>query len=80
MEKKTIIKCTLIICGEMMVGKSSLVNRLISDFFNVEQLSTLNASRQTKDITLDDAIIQFEIVDTPGQEKLKSAEECAMSF
>ena len=72
MENKTVIECNLIICGETMVGKSSLVNRLIADSFNDNQSSTLNASKQTKDITIEDTTIQFEIVDTPGQERFRS--------
>ena len=72
MENKTVIECNLIICGETMVGKSSLVNRLISDSFNDNQSSTLNASKQTKEIPLEDATIQFNIVDTPGQERFRS--------
>ena len=72
MATKTIIECTLIICGETMVGKSSLIDRLIHNSFNDAPLSTLGASSEKMEIILDDVVIQFNIWDTAGQEKFRS--------
>ena len=44
MATKTIIECTLIICGETMVGKSSLIDRLIDNYFSLDSVSTMIAS------------------------------------
>ena len=72
MATKTIIECTLIICGETMVGKSSLIHRLINNSFNDTPLSTMAASSKQMEIILDDVVIQFNILDTAGQEKFRS--------
>ena len=72
MATKTIIECTLIICGETMVGKSSLIDRLIDNSFNDAPLSTLGASSEKMEIILDDVVIQFNIWDTAGQTMFRS--------
>ena len=72
MATKTIIECTLIICGETMVGKSSLIDRLIDNSFNDAPLSTLGASSEKMEIILDDVVIQFNICDTVGQKIYRS--------
>ena len=72
MATKTIIECTLIICGETMVGKSSLIDRLIHNSFALGSESTMIASSKKMEIILDDVVIQFNIWDTAGQEKFRS--------
>ena len=72
MATKTIIECTLIICGETMVGKSSLIDRLIDNYFALGSVSTMTASSKKMEIILDDVVIQFNIWDTAGQEKFRS--------
>ena len=72
MATKTIIECTLIICGEAAVGKSSLMDRLINNSFDDTPLSTMIASSKKMEIILDDVVIQFNIWDTAGQEKFRS--------
>lgn len=72
MATKTIIECTLIICGEEAVGKSSLINRLIDNSFALSPFSTVVASSKQMEIILDDVVIQFSIWDTAGQEKFRS--------
>lgn len=72
MATKTIIECTLIICGETMVGKSSLIDRLIDNYFALGSVSTMTASSKKMEIILDDVVIQFNICDTPGQEMYRS--------
>ena len=72
MATKTIIECTLIICGETAVGKSSLMGRLIDNSFNDSFYTTIGASSEKMEIILDDVVIQFNIWDTAGQEKFRS--------
>ena len=75
MATKTIIECTLIICGETMVGKSSLIDRLIHNSFNDTPLSTMAASLKQMEIILDDVVIQFNIWDTAGQTMFRSTNQ-----
>ena len=72
MATKTIIKCTLMICGETMVGKSSLIDRLIDNYFTFDRWSTIGASSKNMEIILDDVVIQFNIWDTAGQTRFRS--------
>ena len=72
MATKTIIECTLIICGETMVGKSSLIDRLIDNYFALGSVSTMTASSKKMEIILDDVVIQFNISDTAGQRRFRS--------
>ena len=72
MATKTIIECTLIICGETMVGKSSLIDRLIHNSFALGSESTMTASSKKMEIILDDVVIQFNIWDTAGQTRFRS--------
>ena len=72
MATKTIIECTLIICGEEAVGKSSLMDRLIHNSFDDTPLSTMAASSKQMEIILDDVVIQFNIWDTAGQTMFRS--------
>ena len=72
MATKTIIKCTLMICGETMVGKSSLIDRLIDNYFTFARWSTIGASSKNMEIILDDVVIQFNIWDTAGQTRFRS--------
>ena len=75
MATKTIIECTLIICGETMVGKSSLIDRLIDNSFNDTPFSTFVASSKKMEIILDDVVIQFNIWDTAGQTMFRSTNQ-----
>lgn len=75
MATKTIIECTLIICGETAVGKSSLMDRLIDNSFALAPQSTIGASTQKMEIILDDVVIQFNIWDTAGQTMFRSTNQ-----
>ena len=69
----TISSCKLVLLGDSSVGKSSIVNRFVSDDFNTFQESTIGASFLTKDIINDkDEEIRLEIWDTAGQERYRS--------
>ena len=66
-------KCKVTICGDTAVGKTCLKNRIVFDFFDEKTLLTIISSNISKPITLTDGgEIDFDITDTPGQEKFRS--------
>ena len=66
------IKCVLL--GETAVGKSSFINRFISDTFLNNYVSTSAGCCSTKKVVYEKAnkTINYEIWDTAGQEKYRS--------
>ena len=66
------IKCVLL--GETAVGKSSLINRFISNTFKNDFTSTMVGYCSTKQVYYEktDQKINYEIWDTAGQEKYRS--------
>ena len=68
-----ITSCKLVLLGDSSVGKSSIVNRFVSEEFSIFQESTIGASFLTKDIINDkNETIRLEIWDTAGQERYRS--------
>ena len=66
-------KCKVTICGDSCVGKTCLINRIAHGFFNENTNATMISSNVSKPITLTDGgEIDFDITDTPGQEKFRS--------
>ena len=66
--KKHPSKCTLIILGETLVGKTSLICRFDSNSFNHITLSTIGIDNIRKNITLkNNKEIELSIYDTAGQ-------------
>ena len=74
MSEKESLKCKVILIGETRVGKTSIINRYISDNFRSSLSPTPGASFSTKTVFIKDYIqsIKFEIWDTAGQEKYRS--------
>ena len=66
------IKCVLL--GETAVGKSSLINRFVSNSYKTDFISTMVGYSSTKEVYYEksDKKINFEIWDTAGQEKYRS--------
>jgi small GTP-binding protein len=66
------IKCVLL--GETAVGKSSLINRFVSNTFKSDFTSTMAGYCSTKQVYYEktDQKINYEIWDTAGQEKYRS--------
>lgn len=60
--------------GEAGVGKTSIINRYISNSFNPQNMSTSGASYVSKTMYFEgtDKNIKFDIWDTAGQEKFRS--------
>ncbi|XP_077982996.1 ras-related protein Rab-22A-like [Glandiceps talaboti] len=61
----------LCLLGDSGVGKSSLVQRFVSDTFNTHSQPTIGASFMSKTLVVDDQSYKFQIWDTAGQEKYK---------
>ena len=73
MSEKEPLQCKVVLIGETRVGKTSIINRYISDNFSSSLSPTPGASFTTKTVFIKDYIqsIKFEIWDTAGQEKYR---------
>ena len=74
MTEKEAMQCKVVLIGESGVGKTSIINRYISDTFSPVLTATPGASFATKTVFLKEynQSIKFEIWDTAGQEKYKA--------
>ena len=74
MADKAALQCKVVLIGESGVGKTSIINRYISNTFSSILTSTPGASFTTKTVFLNDfnQSIKFEIWDTAGQEKYRA--------
>lgn len=62
----------VVILGDGGVGKSSLMNRFVSNKFDSQSFHTIGVEFLNKDITLQDDKYTIQIWDTAGQERFKS--------
>lgn len=60
-------KVKVLVLGDSGVGKSSLINRWISDTFNPSLVTTLGVDLKTRRLHIDDKIVQVQVWDTAGQ-------------
>ena len=74
MSENAALQCKIVLIGESGVGKTSIINRYISDTFSPVLTATPGASFATKTVFLKEynQSIKFEIWDTAGQEKFRS--------
>ena len=74
MSEKESLKCKVVLIGETRVGKTSIINRYISDNFSSSLSPTPGASFTAKTVFIKDynQSIKFEIWDTAGQEKYRA--------
>jgi len=74
MSEKESLQCKVVLIGETRVGKTSIINRYISDNFSSSLSPTPGASFTAKTVFIKDynQSIKFEIWDTAGQEKYRS--------
>jgi small GTP-binding protein len=68
--KSRLLKVVLL--GDGGVGKSSLMNRFVSNKFDGQSFHTIGVEFLNKDITVDDKAFTLQIWDTAGQERFKS--------
>jgi small GTP-binding protein len=66
------MEAKVVLLGAASVGKTSIVMRVCSDEFDIEQPQTIGAQYQTKTIPTDRADIVLRIWDTAGQERFRS--------
>ena len=69
-------KCQLLIIGDSMVGKTSILSKYSSKNFNENYLAKVGLDFFTKDEMIDNKIIRVKIWDTAGQERYKSLTKC----
>ena len=74
MSEKEPLQCKVVLIGETRVGKTSIINRYISDNFSSSLSPTPGASFTAKTVFIKDynQSIKFEIWDTAGQEKYRA--------
>ena len=74
MSEKEPLQCKVVLIGEEGVGKTSIINRCISDNFSSSLSPTPGASFTAKTVFIKDynQSIKFEIWDTAGQEKYRA--------
>ena len=62
----------VVFLGESYVGKTSLINRYISDKFNEKIMSTMISTYATKSINYQDKEYSFNIWDTAGRQNFRA--------
>lgn len=62
----------VVLLGDSSVGKTSLLNRLITDKFDPNLPNTIGAAFISKEYTSNDRTVRLDIWDTAGQERYKS--------
>ena len=68
--KSRLLKVVLL--GDGGVGKSSLMNRFVSNKFDSQSFHTIGVEFLNKDITVESGMYTLQIWDTAGQERFKS--------
>ena len=74
-EKDSRLECKVVLLGETMTGKTSLISRLVDNTFNYNEQTTFVASNLSKDIEyseFNNITLKLQIWDTAGQEKFRS--------
>ncbi|XP_032836786.1 ras-related protein Rab-9A [Petromyzon marinus] len=68
--KATLLK--VILLGDGGVGKSSLMNRYVSNTFDAQSFHTIGVEFLNKDLSVDGRAVTMQIWDTAGQERFRS--------
>ena len=69
-------KCQLLIIGNSIVGKTSILTKYTLKTYNENYLATVGLDFFTKDETIDNKLIRIKIWDTAGQERYKAITKC----
>ena len=64
-------KVKIMFIGNSSVGKTSIIKRYSKNIFSTSYISTLGIDFESKNINIDNKIINLQIWDTAGQEKYK---------
>lgn len=68
-----IILVSVIMCGDMSVGKTCIVSKYVLGIFPSSPLPTIGSDLKTKIVELEDGFsVKAQIWDTAGHEKYKS--------
>jgi small GTP-binding protein len=62
----------IVLLGETAVGKTSIIQRFITDSFNSNCISSLSAQFNSKTMEINGETLKIDIWDTAGQEKYRS--------
>ncbi|CBN76228.1 Rab8E, RAB family GTPase [Ectocarpus siliculosus] len=62
-------KIKLLMLGDSGVGKSSLMDRFMEDYFSITKVQTLGVDFKLKTIVLNDEEVDLQVWDTAGQQK-----------
>jgi len=65
-------KIKIMIIGESLVGKTSLITRYTNNSFSGDYLTTVGIDFQTKFLNINDKTIKVELWDTAGQERFRN--------
>ncbi|PNI38640.1 RAB9A isoform 2 [Pan troglodytes] len=68
--KSSLIK--VIILGDGGVGRSSLINRYVTNNFDIQLFKTIGVEFLNKDLEVDGHFVTMQIWDTAGQERFRS--------
>ena len=74
-DKDSKLECKVVLLGETMTGKTSLISRLVDNTFNYNEQTTFVASNKSKEIEypeFNNITLKLQIWDTAGQEKFRS--------
>ena len=69
-------KCQLLIIGNSIVGKTSILTKYTSKAYTESYVATVGLDFFTKDETIDSKTIRIKIWDTAGQERYKAITKC----
>ena len=69
-------KCQLLIIGNSIVGKTSILTKYTSKSYTESYVATVGLDFFTKDETIDSKTIRIKIWDTAGQERYKAITKC----
>jgi small GTP-binding protein len=62
----------VVMIGDASVGKTSIINQLVDNSFNISERTTIGLNFKRYSQTIDGTEIQIEILDTAGQERYGS--------
>ena len=69
-------KCQILIIGNSVVGKTSILTKYTSKTYNENYVATVGLDYFTKDEIIDNKTIRVKIWDTAGQERYKAITKC----